>query len=135
MHTPVIFHSYRSSVISACYAPPAEGAAPVVHAATVPWGRERTCAVSIARRWAGHRGRGSPPDLRVWARGAMASPLVTWWRGAVAPAGRVHVLDTARCVAWAAVVLAHSLIDWSLRRLAGGRLAGGTHLVPAAPLA
>ena len=128
-HLPIC----RSWVVAACYAPPAEGAAPVVHAATVPWGRERGTAADITRRWAGHRGRGAPPDLRLYARGAMASPLVTSWRGAVAPAG--SMLDAARGAAWAAVALAHSLSNWPLRRWVGERLAGGTRPVPAAPLA
>lgn len=64
------------------YAPPSDGAAAVVHAATVPWGREHKAAAGITRRWAGSGSGGllrrkpaqALPDLRV-SLAAAGSPL------------------------------------------------------------
>jgi hypothetical protein len=74
---PLWFVLCCSWVIDNLYAPPSDGAAAVVHAATVPWGRERQAAAAINRRWAGGAsGSGSQrqgaaaralPDLRVSA--------------------------------------------------------------------
>ena len=55
------------------YTPPSDGAAAVVHAATVPWILEHKAAADITRRWAGGSSGGlrrrkaaqTLPDLRV----------------------------------------------------------------------
>jgi hypothetical protein len=60
-----------SWVINNLYAPASDGAAAVVHAASVPWGRDRAAAAAVNRRWAAPRGGRSRaaapplPDLRV----------------------------------------------------------------------
>lgn len=71
---PLLPASSCSWVINNIYAPASDGAAAVVHAATVPWGQDRAAAAAINARWAG-RGSGSGsrhtsaarplPDLRV----------------------------------------------------------------------
>ncbi|EFN53453.1 hypothetical protein CHLNCDRAFT_136710 [Chlorella variabilis] len=128
-----------SWVINNIYAPASDGAAAVVHAATVPWGQDRAAAAAINARWAG-RGSGSGsrhtsaarplPDLRYYARGLFASPLVTSWRGTP----RRGAADRLREGAWGLVTLVHSLLDWPLRNLSSGRLCSGTRCVPSAPL-
>lgn len=117
----------RSWVINNLYAPPSDGAAAVVHAATVPWGRDVTAAAAITRRWAPGgasakngrpRGAAQPlPDLRFYARGLFASPLVTSWRGRVQPGSAV---DKLRGALWGGVALVCSLLDWPVRNLSGG---------------
>jgi WW domain-containing oxidoreductase len=77
--------------------------------------------------------RAAPAPLpQFYARGLFASPLVTSWRG-VPRKGAAG--DAVRGWAWGLVTLAHSLLDWPLRRLSGGRLLAQTRCVPAAPLA
>lgn len=74
-----------SWVIGNLYAPPSDGAAAVVHAASVPWGRERRAAAAITAKWGGAATPSARaqalPDLRFYARGLFASPAVTSWRG------------------------------------------------------
>lgn len=122
------------------YAPPSDGAAAVVHAATVPWILEHKAAADITRRWAGGSSGGvrrrkaaqTLPDLRFYARGLFASPAVTSWRGTVEPS---TLADQLRSYLWGGVTVVHSLLDWPLRNLSGGWLAAETRPVPAAPLA
>ena len=64
-------------MISSLYAPPSDGAAAVVHAATVPWGQERAAAAAINRRWARNGGNSSArpgDDLRVRPQLAPLTP-------------------------------------------------------------
>ncbi|KAI3424130.1 hypothetical protein D9Q98_009490 [Chlorella vulgaris] len=126
-----------SWVINNLYAPTSDGAAAVVHAATVPWGRERLAAAAINQRWSqppGSRSRRNAarplPDLRFYARGLFTSPLVTSWRGIPQRGFRSRVRQTV----WGLSTLAHSLLDWPLRRLSGGRILAQTRCVPSAPL-
>ncbi|PSC74044.1 short-chain dehydrogenase [Micractinium conductrix] len=125
-----------SWVIGNLYAPPSDGAAAVVHAASVPWGRERRAAAAITAKWGGAATPSARaqalPDLRFYARGLFASPAVTSWRGVPR---RRDTLDKIRSRLWGLTALAASLLDWPLRNLSGGRLLSTTRVVPAAPLA
>ncbi|KAL4459097.1 hypothetical protein ABPG75_013962 [Micractinium tetrahymenae] len=129
------------------YAPPSDGAAAVVHAASVPWGQERKAAAAINARWMGtdsssngsSHGRRrrhaahAAPDLRFYARGLFASPAVTSWRGTPqdpAPG----LLDRVRGALWGGTAVVASLLDYPLRRITGGRLNSGTRPAPSAPL-
>ncbi|KAG2427863.1 hypothetical protein HXX76_012183 [Chlamydomonas incerta] len=97
-------------VIEALYAPPADGAAVLVEAATRPWDQDLSPRVPAPAA-----------DLRFYARGSFASPALTlveapwrvWWRVA-APS------------LYGTTVVAHSLADYPVRRWSGGRLFNAT---------
>eukprot|EP00887_Chlorella_sp_A99_P006924 scaffold2.g6924.t1 len=185
LHFSRVLSAYSPHTLPWQYAPPSDGAAAVVHAASVPWSAEAADAAAINARWAApeerppaspRRGLGQPPhvpgsssgsnrtagaprdgkrrggaadeevasdgssggvgscerpDLRFYARGLFASPLITSWRGVPSRAGS----DRVRGAAWGLVTLLLSLLDWPIRNLSGGRLASATRCVPAAPLA
>ncbi|KAL4419578.1 hypothetical protein ABPG77_003604 [Micractinium sp. CCAP 211/92] len=138
-----------SWVIGNLYAPPSDGAAAVVHAASVPWSQEREGAAAINARWApaatqGSRSGGvggrlqgraarSRLDLRFYARGLFASPAVTSWRGTPQDPS-AGLLDRLRGALWGGTTIVASLLDFPLRRITGGRLNSGTRPVPSAPL-
>lgn len=88
------------------YSPPSDGAAVVVHAATVPWQKDQL-----------RRGMASDKDLRYYARGLFASPTITWWDG---PCN--NPLFLLLNPAYMAVATLHSLLDYPIRKRTGGRL-------------
>jgi NAD(P)-dependent dehydrogenase (short-subunit alcohol dehydrogenase family) len=126
-----------SWMIKGLYAPPADGAAAVVHAATAEWAADAPAAFAAAARAApaaaaAAAAAGGEPPPRFYARGLFASPLVTVTRGA--PAGGAPGQRLADAV-WAASAALHSAFDYNLRRLSRGRLGATTVPVPASPLA
>ncbi len=125
-------------MIGNLYAPPSDGAAAVVHAASVPWSQEREAAAAINARWApaatqGSRSGGvggrlqgraarSRLDLRFYARGLFASPAVTSWRGTPQDPS-AGLLDRLRGALWGGTTIVASLLDFPLRRITGAPLA------------
>ncbi|MEW5298527.1 MAG: hypothetical protein WDW36_001641 [Sanguina aurantia] len=105
------------AVIEFTYAPPEDAAVTVAHAATVAW-EKVMCSLAC------------PPanDLRFYARGLFASPLVTridgswtsWWA-------------TVAAAAYGVNLVVHSLLDFPLRSLSGGRLASRVVPVKSSP--
>jgi WW domain-containing oxidoreductase len=188
-----------SWVIGNLYAPPSDGAAAVVYAATVDWEKDREEGRRVNRkryvvgRKSGNRSTlngdngattatstttsgtttgaefdlaeasGSVFDLdrpdeaskdfRFYARGMFASPFITntgnlfqrHTTGSKYPPSSTPdtnklswspptLFDKARRAAWAASTVIHSLLDWPLRRVSGGRIAAKTVVVPSAPM-
>lgn len=121
-----------STVINALYAPNEDGALPVVHAATVVWGADAPGAAAVnAARGAGGEGDGA----RFYARGAFGWPGVTSLRGEVHRKRDWTLGERVRATAFNVSALVHSSLDWPLRWATGGRLAGATVPVRAAPAA
>lgn len=129
------------------YAPPSDGAAAVVHAASVPWSREREAAAAVNARWAAgdgtsgssvRRRAGQPAhathDLRFYARGLFASPAVTSWRG-VPQDPQPGPLDRLRGALWGGTAVLASLLDYPLRRFTGGLVWAAAEVVAAAAAA
>lgn len=188
-----------SWVIGNLYAPPIDGAAAVVYAATVDWEDDREEGKRVNRKRyvvdrkknrltlnSGDNGTGGVTaelnlaqpsgcmfdmdrpdedsrDFRYYARGMFASPFITntgnlFQRRTISKYLSPHntpgpgttsssssssdtlswspptVLDKAKRAAWAASTVIHSLLDWPLRRVSGGRIAAKTVVVPSAPM-
>jgi WW domain-containing oxidoreductase len=134
------------------YAPPSDGAAAVVHAASAAWEADAPAARRVNAAWnrrpgipaaraakgltAAGPGAADPPaapadpeDLRFFARGLFASPAVTSTRGAPTSG----LLDGLRNAAWGLSCLLHSTADWPARRISGAGWLARTAPVPAAP--
>jgi NAD(P)-dependent dehydrogenase (short-subunit alcohol dehydrogenase family) len=205
-----------SWVIKNLYAPPSDGAAAVVYAATVDWEKDREEGRKINRKRyvVGRKSSNSltlngvngttttatattngttsgaefnlaepsgsvfdmdrrdeaSNDFRFYARGMFASPFITNTgnlfqthtrsRSSYLPPNtpddnnknknsnsnsnnnNSHTLSwspptlfgKAKRAAWAASTVIHSLLDWPLRRVSGGRIAAKTVVVPSAPM-
>lgn len=82
----------------AFYAPVEDGCSAVVHAATMDWAKDK-------------RSVRPEEDLRFYARGMFASPLVTW-----APSGGGRGLSRAF---WSLAFLIASLCDYPMRFFTG----------------
>jgi len=85
-------------MIKAFYAPVEDGCSAVVHAATMDWAKDK-------------RSVRPEEDLRFYARGMFASPLVTW-----APSGGGRGLSRAF---WSLAFLIASLCDYPMRFFTG----------------
>ncbi|KXZ49861.1 hypothetical protein GPECTOR_19g312 [Gonium pectorale] len=93
-------------VIEALYAPPVDGAEVLVAAATVDWDRDVAPHVL------------SPAsDLRYYARGAFASPLLSCVDGAWR-----HWARFVKPALYGTSVFVHSFLDYPVRHWTGGRL-------------
>ena len=129
-----------SWIIDSLYAPNSDGAAAVVHAATVPWEQEAPLSANINAKWNSattekDSEENSKEDLRFYARGLFTSPLVTSLRGVVSPTPERGFPEKIRDAIFGVSALFHSGADWPLRRFSGGRWAAESRPVPAAPLA
>ncbi|GLC39347.1 hypothetical protein PLESTB_000894800 [Pleodorina starrii] len=93
-------------VIETLYAPPEDGAEVLVSAATRPWEQDRAPHVLAPSQ-----------DLRYYARGAFASPLLTLVDGAWR-----HWLGFVKPSLYGTAMLLQSLADYPLRRFSGGRV-------------
>lgn len=118
-------------VITNIYAPPSDGATAVVHAATVDWNVDRKPDKALLVLHP-HKDHGHSEDLRFYARGLFASPLVTRTRGV--PQNRSCIPDRIRELAWGASTVVHSLLDWPIRKLTHMKVGSKTVIVPSAPL-
>eukprot|EP00983_Pelagomonas_calceolata_P083134 1156093-Pelagomonas_calceolata.AAC.1 len=101
-----------SSPLPQVYAPPEDAAKIVMHATFVPWDVDAQPGV--------------PPreDLRFYARGLFASPLLTNINGSWA-----SYLGTVKWAAYASLALVHSFMDYPVRHLSKGRWGRGSKLV------
>jgi len=137
------------------YAPISDGAAVVVHAATVDWKEDAARAAIVNARWAqpGDNQKtdasehedvhdyssASRNDPRYYARGTFAWPTVTSVRvgvpsnGPTSPSSNISLIDRTRGAVFAVSTLLHSAVDWPLRRFSGGKLASKIQPVPANP--
>ncbi|CAG9464931.1 unnamed protein product [Pedinophyceae sp. YPF-701] len=110
------------AVINACYAPPADGAQAVIHAATCDWDADAPTGR--------HAVAGPENDLRYYARGTFAWPATT----SVPGAGSRGILGAVMGGVQAWSILNMSLVDWPLRAATGGRVAGTTKAVRSAKI-
>jgi hypothetical protein len=141
--------------INTLYAPPADGAIAVVHAATAPWDEAPPPTPPALLPWrralpsggstgktkkkrrktedgeAHREAHQANEDLRFYAKGLFAWPTITSWRGTPRPG----FADSVRGAAWGLAALLHSALDWPMRKFSGGLIAARTTVVPAAPLA
>ncbi|KAG7668633.1 hypothetical protein Ndes2526B_g03742 [Nannochloris sp. 'desiccata'] len=131
--------------IATLYAPSEDGAAAVVHAASVPWEEEKAVAAKINAKWNTRHSivnssstinttSTSDEDARFYARGMFSWPTITSFRGMVNPKKERSVFEKIREGAYGLTALVHSAADWPVRKLSGGALVAETRLVPAAPL-
>ncbi|EIE19074.1 NAD(P)-binding protein [Coccomyxa subellipsoidea C-169] len=102
-------------LIQNLYAPPSDGAAAVVHAASAPWQRQPKKPENLA-------------CLQFFARGVFAWPAITAFKGQ-----QQGVIGNLRMQGWALRALSLSALDWPLRRLTQGRGLSQTRAVPSAP--
>lgn len=132
--------------IDALYAPSEDGAAAVIHAATVQWEEEAPAAATINAKWNKYinkddknipSGNNEEENLRFYARGLFTWPTITspLFRGIVHPRRQQSWFEKIRGGIYGLSALVHSGADWPVRRFTGGRLASATCPVPAAPLA
>jgi NAD(P)-dependent dehydrogenase (short-subunit alcohol dehydrogenase family) len=130
--------------IATLYAPSEDGAAAVVHAATVPWEEEAELAAEINSKW---RAIVTPSDGtnsnstnnavdtgRFYARGMFSWPTITSFRGVVNPRKERTIFERIRESASGLSALVLSAADWPVRKVSGGRWNAETRPVPAAPL-
>ncbi|GLC47990.1 hypothetical protein PLESTB_000047100 [Pleodorina starrii] len=110
--SPMFSKGFYKTIIDMCYSPPSDGAKSVMHAATVPWEKDRKLV------------NGTPvlpaDDLRYYSRGLFCSPLLCnldGYRGKGFSAGQ-----KAKGLIWGLSTVFTSLWDWPLRKLTGGRL-------------
>ncbi|GIL92709.1 hypothetical protein Vretimale_19417 [Volvox reticuliferus] len=111
--SPRFKQSIERTFINACYSPPVDGAKCVIHAATVPWEKDRKVV------------DGNPVmptyDLRYYSRGLFCSPLLCKLDGY-----RGKAFGTAQNIKgtiWGISTVVISLLDWPLRKISGGLLA------------
>ncbi|KAF6266198.1 hypothetical protein COO60DRAFT_441720 [Scenedesmus sp. NREL 46B-D3] len=117
-NNPTFSQGPGKAVIDACYAPPADAARVLLHAATCDWQADAPCTPEGGAA-------AVPPeqDLRYYARGVFAWPQICndWAAGGL-----------LQSKAWALNTVIHTTIDWPLRKLvpAGHEL---HKVVPARP--
>ncbi|KXZ55707.1 hypothetical protein GPECTOR_2g1257 [Gonium pectorale] len=108
--SPMFSKGWKKKMIDFFYSPPEDGAKAVVHAATVPWEKDRRVV------------NGTPvlpaDDLRYYSRGLFCSPLLCNLDGYPGK-GMKKVKSTI----WGISTLFTSLWDWPLRKLSRGLLA------------
>ncbi len=132
--------------IATLYAPSDDGAAAVIHAASVPWEEEKAAAEKINAKWNPKSNlldtttsnttitSNTSEDVRFYARGMFAWPTITSLRGVVNAKKERSIFEKFRQGVYGLTALVHSSADWPIRRLSGGRLNAETRPVPAAPL-
>ena len=135
--------------IDSLYAPSEDGAAAVIHAASVPWQEEAPISSQINAKWNPKFTQNSEnkdimdnssenkEDLRFYARGLFTWPTITFpsLRGIVHPKREQSLFEKIRGGMYGLSALVHSGADYPIRKLSGGWLASETKPVPAAPLA
>jgi WW domain-containing oxidoreductase len=136
--------------IATLYAPSEDGAAAIIHAACVPWEKEKSIAAKINERWnikkpivdSTHTNSrtitntfdNDKDDVRFYARGMFSWPTITSFRGVVNAKKERSLFEKIRQGAYGLTALVHSGADWPVRRLSGGKFVSVTRPVPAAPL-
>ncbi|CAL8464655.1 g4190 [Coccomyxa elongata] len=116
-------------LIQNLYAPPRDGAAAVVHAASAPWRRQPgKHGFLVNKSTDALLGGGSIAGTWFFARGVFAWPAITGFRGQ-----REGIIGNLRMQGWAVRALSLSALDWPLRKITQGRWLSETKAVPSAP--
>lgn len=105
--SPMFKKGLYRTIIDACYSPPEDGAQSLIHAATVPWEKERRVTPAAE-------------DLRYYSRGLFCHPMVTNLQGLRGK--HQGVMQNIEGYIWSINSVIISLLDWPLRRLSGGNL-------------
>lgn len=117
-------------LIQNLYAPPQDGAAAVVHAASAPWRRSpRKHGFLVNKKTDTQVECDSTAETWFFTRGVFAWPAITGFRGQ-----REGVIGSLRMQGWAIRALTLSALDWPLRKITKGRWLSETKAVPSAPI-
>ncbi|KAK9820704.1 hypothetical protein WJX74_009939 [Apatococcus lobatus] len=113
------------------YSPPRDGAQAIIHAATAPLDPSAPVQPRGMAAQQNLEPSSSQPvprhQLKYWARGLFASPLLAWYT----PTGGLPGI--AADGVFSATALLHSFLDWPIRRLSGGKIASRTVAVRSQP--
>mmetsp|Transcript_24448 Transcript_24448/g.53399 ORF Transcript_24448/g.53399 Transcript_24448/m.53399 type:complete len:355 (+) Transcript_24448:113-1177(+) len=120
--TPIFKKGFARTLIDMCYSPPEDGCQSVVHAATVPWDKERKVV----------HGRPALPaeDLRYYSRGLFNHPFLTNGNGYRGK--EVGLVQKVVGTIWGVNTLLCGFFDYPLRKLTGGALFSTTKPVRSA---